>query len=154
MAFSTLADSGARDEVDSFASCTPYDDEDCSRPASCTWGSPVDSATAAAWTSAGGAEPIDALFPAALSSLMAFSTSSCAVGCNVLMGTSSLLASASFEAHRRWKDTNDDDVLGRVDRRVAEVRDVIVLGRIAAVNDGVEMRRNAARRMGNLSIDG
>lgn len=68
------------------------------------------------------------------------------------MGTSFCWASASFEAHRRWKDVIDD-VLGLTDRRVAGVKDAIVLGRIAAVKEGVEMRRNAARRIGNLSMD-
>ena len=83
----------------------------------------------------------------ALSSWMAFSTSSSGVGCSVDTGASSFCASASFVAHLRW---NCNGVAIRDCLAETAVKDVIVLGRAAIETDREVNSRTAAWRKGNL----
>ena len=86
----------------------------------------------------------------ALSSEMAFSTSSCGVGCNSEIGGSSSFSAASLDAHLCWNRAEIDDGLICSDER--EERDVIVRD-LQAKEDGEDERtRRALRRRCNLCL--
>lgn len=87
---------------------------------------------------------------AALSSWIAFSTSSCGVGCSSETGTlsgSEFFASASADAHLRWYWTGTTILEGRDD---TEVKVVIVRGLAIKVDGRDTSRRVAACLIENL----